>query len=128
GLYAPSHEREVARVYGESLNMRPASTRSWRRAGSACPPSVVGFEHIRHELLDDVPRRAVVPDHVPRAIGRLRHADAQLVRGLPNHLREMTRVRTKPGLVEVIVLDFVVPGVHHRFWAWRCGVRGAGGV
>jgi hypothetical protein len=76
---------------------------------------VCGFQHIRCELVGDVARWAVVPDDVPGAIGRLRDAHAQLVRVLPNDLRKMASVRTKPGLVEVIVLDFVVPAEVARY-------------
>src|SRR5919199_6608592 len=87
-----------------------ASSRFWRAL-----PSGLGLHHIRRELIDDVARRAVVPDHVPRTIGRLCNAHTELMRGLPHDLREMACFRTKTRLVEVIMLYFAVPGVNDLF-------------
>ena len=52
--------------------------------------------------------------NVPRTVTRLRHADPQGVRRLPDHLSKMARVRLKSRLCEVIVIDFAVPALDDR--------------
>ena len=52
--------------------------------------------------------------NVPCAVVRLRHADPEGVRRLPDHLGKMARACLKPRLCEVIVFDFAVPALDDR--------------
>ena len=49
--------------------------------------------------------------NAPRPVARLRHADTQGVRRLPDYLGTMARVRLKPRLGEVVVFAFAVPAL-----------------